>query len=402
MEIGVALGKDKFSRTSRYDALFLSYDTFVPALRGLIALGYVEETRKGFNDPRTGIGRVTRVRATPKLVALLTGAAMNLAKVSHRTDGSEIIVLRGNDKEDVEYRDNELTRQMRSELERINRTLSAHWLDLFISDTEMMRLNAKMAGRHEKDERVPQRIDLTARRLRRIFNNRDWNQGGRFYGGWWQTIPKEYRTHITIDGKHTVEIDYSGMHPVLLYAEAGIKLDTELDVYNIGKPNVPRHIIKRAFNKLVNASGRTVATPDFDEQQFGLSWSELVKLVREKNEPIAQFLAAGHGLHLQSKDAKIANRIMLRFLDRGYVCLPVHDSFIVHHGLQNELEQIMRDEFRAAVGTDVAMKTKFDVISAGVFYKDDDTDLANPLGSLSGKFAGHEVRVANWFSSRGS
>ena len=33
-------------------------------------------------------------------------------------------------------------------------------------------------------------IDVTQKRLRRIFNNGSFQQGGRFYGGWWQNIPK--------------------------------------------------------------------------------------------------------------------------------------------------------------------------------------------------------------------
>jgi len=33
-----------------------------------------------------------------------------------------------------------------------------------------------------------------------------------------------------------------------------------------------------------------------------------------------------------------------------YACLPVHDSFIVHHGLQDDLDQIMRDAFKAEFG----------------------------------------------------
>lgn len=394
--VGVALGKSSFARRTRYNALYLRYDTLVSALRGLLALGYAEKVLKGFHDPRTGIGRVTRIRATQKLIDLLTGpGALTLARLNHRPDAGEVIVLRDS-KGDVEYRDNSTTREMRSDLNQINAALASHWLDLFITDSQMGDLNATMLGKHRKDETEPARLDLTAKRLRRIFNNKDWGQGGRFYGGWWQTIPKEYRAHITINGKHIVEIDYSGMHPSLLYAEAGAKLDSGVDPYDIGSLNVPRHIVKIAFNKLVNASKGTRATPDFDGQQFGISWSQLVKLIRLRHEPIAQFLGTGHGLRLQNKDAKIANRIMLRFLSCGYVCLPVHDSFIVHHALKCELEKIMKDEFRAEVGTDIVAKTKFDVFSEGFPYKDDDPDMGDPLSFLRGKYAAYETRLIDW------
>src|SRR5690606_27759980 len=58
---------------------------------------------------------------------------------------------------------------------------------------------------------------------KRIFSNGTWDSGGRFYGGWWQQIPNSkaggaWRRKIYINGNPTVEVDYSGLHIVLLYA----------------------------------------------------------------------------------------------------------------------------------------------------------------------------------------
>ena len=58
--------------------------------------------------------------------------------------------------------------------------------------------------------------------MRRVFNNAKWEEGGRFYGGWWQTLPKKWRKRITILGFPTHEIDYSGLHIAILYAREGI------------------------------------------------------------------------------------------------------------------------------------------------------------------------------------
>lgn len=41
---------------------------------------------------------------------------------------------------------------------------------------------------------------------------------------------------------------------------------------------------------------------------------------------------------------------MLRFASMGYACLPLHDIFIVHHGLQDELDQIMQEALKAEFG----------------------------------------------------
>ena len=49
---------------------------------------------------------------------------------------------------------------------------------------------------------------LSKRSLYRVFNDTEFQTGGRFYGGWWQEIPSKYRDRITIDGKRTVASAY--------------------------------------------------------------------------------------------------------------------------------------------------------------------------------------------------
>jgi hypothetical protein len=403
-EIGVSLGKESFRHQTRYDALFLRYDTFHPAYSGLVDLGYVQITRAPFHDPRTGIGRVTRIRATPKLIELLTGnGELTLATVRYRTDSStrELIVLRDKDKNDVAYKDTGATKTMRADLERINAALSAHWTDLYKSDLDLAALNEKMTARYRLDDHTPPYIDFTARQLRRVFNNSDWRQGGRFYGGWWQTIPRDERKHITINGKHTVEVDYSGMHPALMYAEVEARL--EGDPYDIDLPSVPRDVVKRAFNKLVNASGRTRPTREYNVKEYGLSWMALLELVKARHRPIAEFLGTGEGVRLQNMDAKIANRIVLRFLDMGYVCLPVHDSFIVHRELRDELTSIMRDEFHKAAGAYISTKAKLDVTRVSITEERiaivSYAGIDDPFGS-AGEYTGHETRLSNWWANQ--
>lgn len=403
LEIAVSLSKSSFSTGTRYSALYFTYDTFRPALNGLIELGYVEVARKHFHDPRTGIGRVTRIRATSKLIEVLTGVGeLTLAKLRFRSDryAKEIIVLRNDAKNDIEYKETKSTANMRAELERINESFANHWIDLELPDSQTIALNTRMANDHRLGCREAPCTDLAAKQLRRIFNNSDWNQGGRFYGGWWQSIPREYRTRITIDGKRTVEIDYSGMHPALMYAEVGAQL--EGDAYDIEVASVKRDTIKRTFNQLVNANGRIEAKPDFNEQECGMSWKELQEKIKARHRPIARFLGTGHGLRLQNTDAQIANRIMLQFIAKNYVCLPVHDSFIVHHELQDDLTLIMQDEFMKQCGAYISTKPKFDVTTSNV-VRAQALDGASVHESLfpTGEYAGHDTRLNNWWSSRG-
>ena len=62
---------------------------------------------------------------------------------------------------------------------------------------------------------------------------------------------------------------------------------------------------------------------------------------------------------MQRKDSDLAETVMLRFAAIGYACLPVHDSFIVHHGMQDVLTDTMKAAFKDMFG--VVGETDFDM-----------------------------------------
>lgn len=396
--VGVSLGKTNFKHETRYDVLFLSYLPFISAFEGLERLGYLEVVYRGFNDRATGIARSTRVRATEKLISVaLANGRLSLATISYLKgpDAPESIILKDSNKQPVDYCDTEATRPMRDDLETINNGLEAHWIDLGLSDSAETELRQKLKYEDKNDDQRPA-FDLVAKRLYRVFNNSSWSDGGRFYGGWWQSIPSEYRKHITIDGKRTVETDYSGMHVQMLYAEAGIDPPITSDIYVIPGLNAGRDLIKRTFNKLINATGKMRIDPEFDTQAIGLNWREFLVRVQNHFSPIKQFLGSGHGLKLQKRDADIANAIMLEFFQRGYVCLPVHDSFLVHHALADELEELMLDQFKLTTGLAISLKTKWGAEQAqGNGLIDHEEALLEAFG-LSGDYQGFNSRQYEW------
>lgn len=359
LEIAVQLSKGYFTRPSRYKALFLKYDSFAPAFHGLEKLGYLRIVRAGFKDRISGRGFLTRIQPTEKIINLLVGKAkFTLARVSGREGGDarETIVLRDSDKKPVSYVDTNRTNAMREDLLVINGLLSRSWIDLYVPDAEFEKLPNKMGSVASDDPHKPASLDFLNRSLVRIFNNESWDQGGRFYRGWWQGIPSEYRKFLTIDGKHTSELDYSGMHVAMLYAEVGQILVG--DAYDIGQSNVPRDVIKRTFNKMLNARGRITPVLGYDPVAYGLTWKELQEAIRRRHTSIATYFHSGRGLFLQNRDAEIANRILMMFARKGYVCLPVHDSFIVHHALKDELRGAMLREFTVECGADIVAKAK--------------------------------------------
>ena len=56
------------------------------------------------------------------------------------------------------------------------------------------------------------------------------------------------------------------------------------------------------------------------------------------------------------EDSELAESVMLKFDEMGYACLPVHDSFIVHHGLEEDLLDAMTSAFCIRYGIEPAIK----------------------------------------------
>ena len=98
------------------------------------------------------------------------------------------------------------------------------------------------------DEKLP--IDFTARTLAKIFFNGSFKEGGRFYLGWWQNVPIEYRKHFTIDMKHTVEYDFSQLNPQMLCCAYNKELGSE-DAYDRVLNGEPSGLVKSAFNERI-------------------------------------------------------------------------------------------------------------------------------------------------------
>jgi hypothetical protein len=397
--VAIQLGNNHYTKKTRYRALFLKWSSFKAAYDLLLQAGYINLVLAGFNDPLTGIGRTTRIKATPKLIERLTNVRLTIPRISTRTQGIESIILRNSDKRAIEYQDDNATRDMRAALENVNAHLQRQWIDLRITDRKLERLQSRMTLDFIQGERERGAIDLTRRTLHRIFNNGDWQQGGRFYGGWWQSVPKEYRCHITINDKRTSEVDYSTLHPALLYAQIGQRLDT--DAYSIEAASVPRSLIKTTFNKMLNATGRINPPDDFSEHKVGMSWRQLQDAISERHAPIQHHFKTGYGLQLQRLDSDLAQDVMLSFIQHGHTCLPVHDSFIVHHALADDLKAVMVDVFKQKTGHTITVK------SLSGYEPELQSDYEGGLQSATpdsswfeaiGEYAGYDQRRRDWLS----
>jgi hypothetical protein len=262
----------------------------------------------------------------------------------HKVDGKRQI---------VPYEEDKDTEQWRINLRKINHCLSKHILDLKIKDKEVEILQERLLLDDDKEP-----IDLTHKVLVRIFSNNSFKEGGRFYRGWWQNVPSEYRPFITIDSKKTQEHDYSQLNPNMIYSLYNHELGSE-DAYSRVLGPEHRDVIKQAFNAMFQAKTELKNKPNnINIDKLEITWKELKEEILKAHKPIKDLFFTGLGNKLQFEDSIIAESIMLQFAKMDVPALPVHDSFIIHHGFgtYGELEEAMRRAFHERFHRDIGIK----------------------------------------------
>jgi len=311
--------------------------------------------------------RATRVRAYNHLIQIIEGHGVNRYMISTYPEPPEIIVLRKTKRksqstgENQEYEDNDFTFCARGNLRHINDFIEKHYIDIELNDEQEAELIKRLFNK-TVDEEI-RYLDFNDLKLKRIFNNSSFEQGGRFYGGFWQKLPREYRYLITINDKRTIQLDYSGMHFAMLYARVGAEMpDTDpyhLDLY----ADELRPFIKTAFNILINCSNSKQAISTIDNKiHIGelhsdlISGQELLNEFRQKHPLISQFIASGQGVYLQFWDSQIAERILIKGMENGVCILPIHDGFITYTGLEGQLHEWMREAFLEVMGSEINIK----------------------------------------------
>lgn len=186
--------------------------------------------------------------------------------------------------------------------------------------------------------------------MTRIFNNGSFDEGGRFYCQL-QNLPKSQRVHLRFDDEPTVEIDFTGMHPHLLYHLQGD--DFSGDPYEIA--GFDRDAVKVAFNTLINRDGKKHRGPAARSLTRNLNISlakatELENALYRLHHRIAGHFNTGYGLKLQKIDSQIAYDVMMHFfMDSKRPLLMIHDSAIVSVREVETLKLCMVDAYSSVV-----------------------------------------------------
>ncbi|MFT6089474.1 hypothetical protein [Sulfitobacter sp.] len=400
LEVGIGTGTTALQRKSksRYGASFISARTFIDAMEALQGAGLIMLSTPHWDDPEMKRSRVARYLATPSLLWAIERVGASVVDLRRRKN-AEGIRLKDGDKRLVEYGDEAFANLARDRLRIINNMLESHWADLALTDKQLAAELKHISG--GRDDEAAQSFDFAARTVHRVFNNDDWEQGGRFYGAWWISCPSRLRPHILISGKRTVEVDYSGLHAAMLYAQNGQPIPDdpyERCLTKIGN-KAERKLVKQTFNALLNARSvdRIGEIDGYSPEITGRYWDDFKQYIVNKYPEFRQHFGSGVGLLLQRKDSDLAETVMLRFAEMRYACLPVHDSFIVHHGLQADLDHIMREAFKAEFG--ISGKVGID-IGIGEIVEGSDLPIEPDLDRLFHP-VGYEARIQAFWDKQG-
>ena len=387
---------NEYKARSRYNELHIS-KKMIEIVDALVAAGFINH-KIGIHDRETGSSFRTRIWPTPKLIEQFKLAKFSVFHV-HQSDERETIVLRNDDKENVEYEDSDCAFNIhaaRTLLQDYNKLLDRTHIDLETLEASHLELGT---GPNRTVLEISQRNKF----VRRIFNKSSWDKGGRFYGGWWQQCPKEWRTEIAFDGVRAMELDYSGFHIVLLYALVGIDYWAEINVdpYLIDPIDCidaaidMRSVTKLLFLTAINASNedetyrafRKQCEPSTKEKKLTNSQLKLIlERLKDKHAPIADKFASGAGLNLMYIESQVTERLIERFVYH-YKCpiLCIHDSYLVPFGWDRILHAEMKDAFSAVTGmSDPNIKHTddfYDIVEVGYPPGEEPDDLVVPIRS---------------------
>ncbi len=268
-------------------------------------------------------------------------------------------------------------RTMNANLRKLNLRLSTQAICLHVNNDHLGEINRRMSeskyrwqGHNAQPQRRPRLLNFNHRLLRRVFSRGSMTLGGRFYGGWWQYIPSENRPFITINGLATTEIDFSELHPRLLYISLGLAPPSG-EMYDVGLhiDGLPydaqiepyksqRKLVKEVFNALLNDETGGYRPSRKELKKSVITFAKLKKLIIKRHPPLKDAIGKGVGLQFQYMDSIIAEKVMLNLLSQGITCLPVHDSFIVPAHQCKELQAAMDVAFAEVMSGHAAKRKK--------------------------------------------
>ena len=391
LSIGFPKGKMVFKvKGNRYNQLFIS-EKIIEIEQKLFKAGYLEEL-PGYND-KTGQGNsyTTRIRHSGKLRQEFSKLTADLYDFDFDVMRETIILrekftteLGETARANRDYTDTDYTNRIRDQLKAYNDLLRRTFIDIPSLTEPYVRRKIEKGTRAGREHLIS--IGPDNKHVHRVFNGTEadnWTKGGRFYGGWWLQIPKDMRRDIYINDKPTVEVDYKALHPNLLLLE-GEAESSVYDPYDLGDLVLPdlietlseqRSVVKSLILMAINATSAKKAFEAFrndkkkNDPHKRLTNEQLQNLLdafTDKHPTLKEALNSGKALELMNKDSQIANMVIDYFTQKDIPILCIHDSFIIQHDKQHELERVLGMASVQVAGKEIKQDSKANTRTIGL------------------------------------
>ena len=187
---------------------------------------------------------------------------------------------------------------------------------------------------------------------------------GRCYSrtGGIQGLHKEERARLKIDGHAVREVDYSALHPTMMYSLRGEKF-TGRSMYDVGSSwhggilstGEARMAVKMMLLRMVNARSKWMAMYSFkswwnlkhgrDVKDY-IPWLRpLYDAIAKKHKKIADDFCTGKGPVLMNMDGRLVREVCWRLTQDGICALAVHDSVVVDARYESKAKTVMQEEY---------------------------------------------------------
>jgi hypothetical protein len=241
------------------------------------------------------------------------------------------------EKELLQYPETNDTRKLREQVERLNTWLAS--------------ADIRCTAHH---------IDSNYRRMRRIFNNSSFEQGGRLFGGFWQPLSKADRKRwIRINGNPVTSLDFGQIAPRIVYGTTGVPLHFVDDAYQLPlKHGLSQHRegVKRIFNAMLCTDERFIRYPRGTRKLIpkkSIKVDHVQDAILDYHRPIADMFFKGYGLNIMLTESKTLLTILGRLMLQNIVALPVHDALIVEQSNALYVMELMQTTFKELIGVDI-------------------------------------------------
>lgn len=393
--LGLSMAKTHWRKSSPrvMQNVEISYTVLRNIHLALLDLGYTKQMTNHAHFEGYALTRT--FKSNSKLIRLFRSNKLNEAQLRIDLDNYPVIRLRDfkpkkkhkNDKPKGKLLNIEPFRipQIKAwedNVKEINRRMEQTHIDLYVTDKEETTIKKQMASK--KDEEL-NALQFHRKYFHRVFNNRSWKLGGRYYGAIWQSVPSKWRERITIDNYITQEIDYTSIHFNMIYHDIGAcipdkmrgvgnKFDSSghFDPYNLQAYNPAwkgeeiaqnRKITKLAMNIMLNAdnSMKAIGAMEKNKEDFPKiprgydSWYSFADHISDCHFEIQHMFYTAEGLKYQNIDSHLASRVMdIMVSKHRALVIPIHDSFIC---MAHKSEQLVETMSKACseIGYKIAM-----------------------------------------------